>query len=130
MAVIVFGCGVAGMSVLAYALHSIRPHPSSRLFFLPTSCKNAQDLQFVSSPLPFILTHRFLAFLVSRRHFLGSTSLLNTHELQICVLPVLCASTDKNRAVFPHAGPPLSVPFLAGSDCLLTHRYSFVWGHT
>ena len=34
-----FGSGVAGMSVLAYALHSIRPHPSCRLFLLPTSCK-------------------------------------------------------------------------------------------
>ena len=54
--------------------------------------------------------------------------LLSTHEPQIRVLPAVCASTDKNGAVFPHAGPPLSVPFLAGSDCFTTHMYSFVWG--
>ena len=54
--------------------------------------------------------------------------LLSTHELQICVLPVVCASTGKNGAVFLHAGPPLSVIFLAGSDCLPTRRYSSVWG--
>ena len=54
--------------------------------------------------------------------------LLSTHELQICVLPVSGASTGKNGAVFPHAGLPLSVPFIAGLDCLTTHMYSSVWG--
>ena len=54
--------------------------------------------------------------------------LLSTHELQIRVLPIVCASTDKNGAVFPHAEPPLSVPFFSGSDCLTTHMYSSVWG--
>ena len=46
----------------------------------------------------------------------------------IRVLPVACSSMDKNRAAFPHAGPPLSVPFFAGSDCLPTHWYSSIWG--
>ena len=54
--------------------------------------------------------------------------LLSTHELQIRVLPVSGASTGKNGAVFLHAGPPLSVIFLTGSDCLPTHKHSFVWG--
>ena len=54
--------------------------------------------------------------------------LLSTHELQIHILPVVCAPTDKNGAIFPHVGPPLYVLFLAGSDCLPTHRYSSVWG--
>ena len=54
--------------------------------------------------------------------------LLSTHELQIHVLPVSGASTGKNGFVFPHAGPPLSVLFLTGSDCLPTHKHSSVWG--
>ena len=74
------------------------------------------------------LTHRFWTNLVSRRHFVPLHEFLSTHDLQIRVLPVSGASTGKNGAVFPHAGPPLSVPFLAGSDCLTTHRYSSVWG--
>ena len=117
MAVIVLGCGVAGLSVLAYALHSIRPHPSRRLFFLPTGCKTLKTCIFASSPLLFILTHRFLVFLVSRRHFLGSTSLLNTHELQIHILPVVCASTDKNRFVLHSRAASIVCSFLTGSDC-------------
>ena len=54
--------------------------------------------------------------------------LLSTHELKIHVLPLSGASTGKNGFVFPHAGPPLSVIFLAGSDCLPTHKNSSVWG--
>ena len=54
--------------------------------------------------------------------------LLNTHALKFRVLPVVCSPTGKNRAVFPHAGPPLSVLFLSGSNCFPTHRYSSVWG--
>ena len=67
-------------------------------------------------------------FWVSRRFSSSPHELLSTHELQNRVLPVVCASTGKNGAVFLHAGPPLSVIFLAGSDCLPTRRYSSVWG--
>ena len=123
-AVIAFGSGVAGLS-------APYPHPHS------------------THVCPFFsLTHSSLVSSLSPRFFSGSSSrigfggifgshagflplpheLLSTHELQIHVLPTVCASTDKNGAVFPHAGPPLSVPFLAGSDCLTTHRYSSVWG--
>ena len=88
--------------------------------------------QFTLSPrfcFWILLTHRFWGVFGSHAGFLPLPhELLSTHELQIRVLPVVCASTDKNGAVFPHAGPPLSVPFLAGSDCLTTHRYSSVWG--
>ena len=46
MAVIVLGCGVAGLSVLAYALHSIRPHPSRRHFLShPRFCLFAPHAQ-------------------------------------------------------------------------------------
>ena len=76
-----------------------------------------------------LLTHRFWGRFWSHAGFLPLPhELLSTHELQIHVLPVSGASTGKNGAVFPHAGPPLSVLFLAGSDCLPTHRYSSVWG--
>ena len=84
-----------------------------------------QDYQ--SSP-PRTLYPRFWLFISSRRYSSTLHELLSTQERQIRVLPVVCASTDKNRAAFPHAGPPLSVPFFAGSDCLPTHRYSSVWG--
>ena len=67
-------------------------------------------------------------FWVSRRFSSSPHELLSTHELQNRVFPVVCASTGKNGAVFLHAGPPLSVIFLAGSDCLPTRRYSSVWG--
>ena len=76
-----------------------------------------------------ILTHRFWGCFWSHTGFLPLPhELLSTHELQIHVLPVVCASTDKNGVVLPHAGPPLSVIFLAGSDCLPTHKHSSVWG--
>ena len=70
----------------------------------------------------------FGAFLDSRRFSSSPHELLSTHELQNRVLPVVCASMGKNGAVFLHAGPPLSVIFLAGSVCLPTRRYSSVWG--
>ena len=76
-----------------------------------------------------LLTHRFWGHFWPHAGFLPLPhELLSTHELQIRILPVSGASTGKNGFVFPHAGPPLSVLFLAGSDCLPTHRYSSVWG--
>ena len=76
-----------------------------------------------------LLTHRFWGrFGLTQVFFLSPHELLSTHELQIHVLPVSGASTGKNGAVFPHAGPPLSVPFIAGSDCLPMRMYSSVWG--
>ena len=123
-AVNAFESGVAGLSVLCPPVHSTHVCP----FFSLTHSS------LVSS-----LYHDFCFFFSSRTGFGGifwshadfSSSLqelLSTHELKIHVLPVVCASTDKNGAVFPHAGPPLSIPFLAGSDCLTTHMYSSVWG--
>ena len=96
-AVNAFGSGVAGLSVLCPPAHFTHVCP---LYWL---------------------------FISSRRPSSSPHELLNTHELQNCILPVVCASTDKNGAIFPHAGPPLSVLFLAGSDCLPTHRYCSVW---
>ena len=102
------GSGVAGLSVLT---HTHTPP-------LWTSLTQAIPLY-----------PRFCcSFLEADIFFLPLHELLSTHELQIRVLPVSGASADKNGAVFPHAGPPLSVPFLVGSDCLTTHRYSSVWG--
>ena len=75
-----------------------------------------------------LLTHRLGGGFGLRRTFSWVHELLSTHALKFRVLAVDCSSTDKNGAAFPHAGPPLSVPFLAGSDCLTTHRYSSVWG--
>ena len=76
-----------------------------------------------------LLTHRFWGHFWSHAGFLPLPhELLSTHKLQIRVLSAVCASTDKNGVVFTHSGPPLSVPFLAGSDCLTTHMYSSVWG--
>ena len=75
------------------------------------------------------LTQGFLGHFWSHAGFLPLLhELLSTHELQIRVLPIVCASMDKNGAIFSHTGPPLSVLFLAGSDCLPTHKHSSVWG--
>ena len=119
-----FGSGVAGLSVLCPPSHSTHVCP----FFSLTHSS------LVSSLSPrfcfwILLTHRFWGCFWSHASFLPLPhELLSTHELQICVLPVSGASTGKTGAVFPHAGPPLSVLFLAGSDCLPTHRYSSVCG--
>ena len=85
-----------------------------------------QDCQY----MPPCILHPVVDFWMERKNdyhshadfLLPLHELLSTHELQIRVLPVSGASTEKNGFVFPHAGPPLSVLFLAGSDCLLTHR--------
>ena len=123
-AVNAFGSGVAGLSVLFPHAHSTHVCP----FFSLTHSSLVSSL----SPrfcFEILLTHRFWGVFGSHAGFLPLPhELLSTHELQIHVLPAVCASTDKNGAVFPHAGPPLAVPFLAGSDCLTTHRYSSVWG--
>ena len=117
--------GVAGLSVLCPHAHSTHVCP----FF------SLMHSSLVSSLSPrfcfwILLTHRFRGIFGSHAGFLPLPhELLSTHELQIRVLPAVCASTDKNGAVFPHTGPPLSVPFLAGSDCLTMHRYSSVWAH-
>ena len=89
MAVIVLGCGVAGLSVLAYALHSIHPHPSRT----SSSCRQ------------FPLYHDF-GCLASHAQALGDFSLTQTfsraprvaehHRLQLRVLFV---------AIHPHALP-------------------------
>ena len=112
-AVNAFGSGVAGLSVLCPPAHFTHVCPFFSLTHSSLACS---------------LYPRFWLFISSRRLSSSPHKLLNTHELQNRVLPVVCASTDKNGAVFPHAGPPLSVLFLAGSDCLPTHRYSSVWG--
>ena len=78
---------------------------------------------------------RFLVVFSSRTGFWGrfwshtdsSSSLhefLSTHDLQIRVLPVSGASTGKNGAAFPHAGPPLSVLFPCWVR-LVTHALVF-----
>ena len=102
MAVNCFGSGVVGLSVHA----STHTPPSS---WLQNGRKNIHTL--------FTHAEIFLSPRVAKHP-----------RTAICILPVAFSSTDKNRAAFPHAGPPLSVPFFAGSDCLPTHRYSFVWG--
>ena len=116
-----FGSGVAGLS----ALPTCSLHPRLPLFTL------------THSSLVCSLTHHDFGSVGSSRtgfwgrfwsHADSSSSLhelLSTHDLQIRVLPVSGASTDKNGAAFPHAGPPLSVPFLAGSDCFLTQEFSW-----
>jgi len=95
MAVNCFGSGVAGLSV-----HASTHTPPIVDFWMER--KNA------------LFTH---ADFSSSLH-----ELLNTHAMKFHVLPAVCSSTGKNGAVFPHAGPPLSVLFLTGSDCFLTHR--------
>ena len=118
-----FGSGVAGLS----ALPTCPIHPCLPILLLTHS-------SLVSSLSPrfwgLLAPHAQVlgAFLVSRRFSSSPPRVAEHPRTANCVLPVVCASIDKNGAVFPHAGPPLSVPFLVGSDCLTTHRYSSVWG--
>ena len=89
----------------------------------PWSVHSHHDFGFVFSSRT-----GFGAFLVSRRFSSSPPRVAEHPRTAIRVLPVSGASTGKNGFVFPHAGPPLSVLFLAGSDCLPTHKHSSVWG--
>ena len=122
-AVIAFGSGVAGLSVLFPPSHSTHVFHSSPSRTHPWSVHSHHDFGFVFSSRT-----GFGAFLVSRRFSSSPPRVAEHPRTANCVLPVVCASTDKNGAVFPHAGPPLSVLFLAGSDCLPTHKHSSIWG--
>ena len=101
MVVNIFGSGVAGLSI-----HASTHTPPIVDFWM----ERKNDYH----------THMWILFFSPR---------VDKHPRTANLRPsCCCAPTDKNRAVLPHAGPPLSVPFLAGSDCLPTHRYSSVWG--
>ena len=61
-----------------------------------------------------VLTHThtlpmILLFILSRRSFSLHDCAEGSRTSNFRVLPVVCSSTDKNEAVFPHARPPLSV---------------------
>ena len=86
MAVIVLGYGVAALSVLAYALHSIHPHPSCKQF------SSLHDWVY------FILTHRLLVILLFIPHaeIFSPYELLNTHVLQIHVLTIVAHLHARN----------------------------------
>ena len=85
--------------------------------FLTTSCKNAQDLQFASSPLLFSSCTGSWHFWSHADIHLHSTSFRRpTHRnftsFLLCVHP-----REKSELFSPHAGPPLL--------CILMQRYSF-----
>ena len=61
-----------------------------------------------------VLTHThtlptILLFILSRRFFCLHDCAEGSRTSNFRVLPVVCSSTDKNRVVFPHVGPPLSI---------------------
>ena len=110
-----------------------QPYPishSTHVVYSSPSCTLPWSVHSLTTIFGLLAPHAQVLgrFWVSRRFSSSPHELLSTHELQNRVFPVVCASTGKNGAVFLHAGPPLSVIFLAGSDCLPTRRYSSVWG--
>ena len=98
------------LMVLGVGWQDYQSSPTCTLHPLLTSLwqeKPSRTLQFVTSRFccssPRVAKHPVTTILRPPSRF--STSRTSNFR----VLPVVRSSTDKNRAVFPHAGPPLSV---------------------
>ena len=93
-AVIIFGSGVVGLSVLT---HTHTP---------PTVDFTMAGKTFTHSP---IRNLTILLFILSHKSSSLHDCAEGSRTSNFHVLPVVCSSMDKNGVVFPHAGPPLSV---------------------
>ena len=83
-AVMIFGSGVAGMSVLTH-MHT----PPTAFDFTIAKGKTFTHSPIGTHDFANHSSHRLLGFWSHADIFLGSTSLLNTHALQFHVLPVV-----------------------------------------
>ena len=110
-AVIVFGSGVAGLSVLTHT-HTPPQQLTSQWKRKPSRTLHYAGLTILCSP-----PRTGFTWFHSRGHILLSTPVLNTHARPIHVLSVACSSTRELYAVHPHAGTVSTI---------LTH-WDFSW---